>query len=454
MNNNKIAKNPNNNKKKLFLILFISAVIITISVWVVFPDLLSSHNSSSNKNNSDTTANKELTAFQKDSIRKKDSAFIKATSIDADSNENVIRVSNPEDLNAEYQIDNTAGSTVKRIYTGRRINIAVIGVDSRLGATCKHADANHILSILVDQGKIEITSIPRDTPADAEMPDSSGQNKLTIVYANRGVNAYLKEAARIAGVDKIHYYVEVGFSQALGVIELFGFKDPRSTLQVLRSRKGLGGDDYQRSYNQGQFIRQMMLNHFGKTSGLLGDVFVRGGLAIVNTNLNYDVTKDIISKLASKGFPKSPDDIWMRVRPPVKLDYKVYDFSNHEVLSKLRKKIESFNKYEEDKDTTDTTFKKRTYNSAPRLGNAIAKSVKDSAKYPARVVQNLKVYFDQRAWMQVNDKKEREKYRDQICVLLSNAYNKQKKNKQAQYIIDAIEAEKKVFSVPNKQVQK
>ncbi|MGA1308141.1 MAG: hypothetical protein ACO30M_09665, partial [Candidatus Kapaibacteriota bacterium] len=144
--------------------------------------------------------------------------------------------------------------------SARRVNIAIIGVDARMGTVSKRADANHILSIVPDSGYIEIISIPRDTPANAGMTDST-QNKLTIVHAMRGTKAYLQEAAKIAKVGPIKYWIQLGFSQAIGIIELLGQRDSKSTLQVLRSRKGLGGDDYQRCFNQGQYIRQMLLRH-------------------------------------------------------------------------------------------------------------------------------------------------------------------------------------------------
>ncbi len=50
-----------------------------------------------------------------------------------------------------------------------RINIT--GLDSRMGTIGNHADANHILSVLLDSGAVEIISIPRDTPADAGLDD-------------------------------------------------------------------------------------------------------------------------------------------------------------------------------------------------------------------------------------------------------------------------------------------
>jgi hypothetical protein len=342
-------------------------------------------------------------------------------------------------------VDETAGAPVKRVFSGRRINIAVIGVDSRIGSNCKHADANHILSILVDQGRIEMISIPRDTPADAGFEDTTGQNKLTIVYANRGRNTYLKEAARIAGLDRIHYYIEVGFSQAMGILEWLGHGNSGSSLQVLRSRTGLGGDDYQRTYNQAQFIRQTILKHFGKFTGTLGNLLTGAGLAFVETNLTAEASNNIIEQLNSAGFPRSGADIDIRIRPAVNIRYKVYDLTNTDTFSSLAGKIERYNI--KNYSTDDSNAKVApTVNVARRLENALSKAEKDSSKYPARVISSLDTYFNQKAWMQITDTSRRNSIRDRIAYLLADAYNKKKQYDKAESVRNRHEAEKLLFS--------
>ena len=379
-----------------------------------------------------------------DTVPKVDTSFIRAVTATAEEDTvKVIRVSDQADLDTPYQVDDKAGKSVKRVFTGKRINIAIIGVDSRLGAGTKHADANHILSILVDSGTIEITSIPRDTPADAGMPDSSGQNKLTIVYVTKGKQAYFEKAANIAGLDKIHYYVEVSFSQAMGILELVGLKDPASALQVLRSRKGLGGDDYQRSYNQGQFIGQMIFKHFEKLMGPFGDLILRGGLAITETNLNFQTAKNLLAQLKAKGFGKDKERIINRVRPPMGMNFKVFDFTDAKTFKTLGKKIEYFNQSQIEEDSTQTLSGKP--NVAYRLKNAISKSVSDSAKNPQRVINTLKVYFAQHAWLQVTNQVERDRIRQDMCNLLYNAYIKRKDKKSADNVKRIVEDEKKLF---------
>ncbi len=346
-------------------------------------------------------------------------------------------------LEPRYTIDDTAGASRKTTFTGRRINVAITGIDGRLGTRSRHADANHVLSILPETGEIEITSIPRDTYCDLGYSDSTGLNKLTICRSNKGRTRYLQEVARIARLDRIHYYVEFGFSQAMGIIEFLGYKNTSGTLQVLRSRKGFG-DDYQRTYNQGQFIRQAILSHFNKFTGTFGGVFLRGALLFVETNLTFDAASDIIEKLEKRNFPKSNDDVVVRVRPITRIKYKNYDFTDEENIKNLERKIERFNKSRFDRELDNPQPK---VDVARRLNNVIERAKQDSAKRPTQVISKMTNYFNQRAWMQVKDTAERRKIRDEFGILLYDAYMKKNQPKKAEEIREIIETEKAMFGV-------
>ena len=294
-------------------------------------------------------------------ITEADSTFKELDTIETKQYEEQLSIAESEFLNDSSFIKQNASNEAGYLYqkdslktipsSARRINIAVIGVDARMGTVSKRADANHILSIVPDSGYIEIVSIPRDTPADAGMKDSS-QNKLTIVHATRGIKTYLREAGRIAKVGPVNYWIQLGFSQAMGLIELFGHRDSKSTLQVLRSRTGLGGDDYQRCFNQGQYIRQMILSHFHKADGIMGDLLIRGGLTLMKSNLSTEGIKGLVYDLNNAGVPKDAASITVRVRPETGIRFKVYNFSDSVSVKKLKNKIERFNTFMAKKDTS------------------------------------------------------------------------------------------------------
>ncbi|MFH1051181.1 MAG: hypothetical protein V1779_09680 [bacterium] len=418
--------------KKIFLMLFLLIFLIGMTIIVLI--------TSSGLFNDDENDSVQQTIVRNES--QKDSAMRAAATAETDTTIEIIRVSTPEDLTKPYGIDEEAGKT-RRIFTGRRINVAVIGVDSRLNTSFKHADANHVVSFLIDNGKVEITAIPRDTPCDALQEDTL-QNKLTVLYPARGRKTYFEEVARIAGLDNIHYYIEVGFSQARGILELLGFKNSGSALQILRSRSALGGDDYQRCYNQAQFIRQMFLKHFDKLTGFFSEILIRGGLSLVETNMTYPTIANILEKLKAKGFPSNPDDIVIRIRPPIDIKYKVFDFSDDNIMADLENKVDS---YISRNSTTATGFDPSKRASSILFGK-VKTAIADSAKFPERVINNLKTLFNQRAWLQVEDKAQRDTIRERFGVLLYNAYIKRGQAAKANEVKLVIESERKLFSLP------
>jgi len=414
------------------ILLFLFIILIAIGFYYFYYD-----------DNNENIGNKTTLIDTNEVLKKKQKEkedFIKAATDTTDTSEHVIIISNPYGTKTPYEIDKEAGYPVRYVYTGRRINISVTGLDNRIGTHSNHADANHVISILLDSGKIEIISVPRDTPADAGLEDTTGLNKLTVVRAVRGRKAYQTELARIAGVDKIHYWVEAGFSQVMGILEFFGFKDTRSTLQVLRSRTGLGGADFQRSYNQGQFIKQMILRHFNKVQGFSGEILIRAALTILRTNLTTAKIKDIIDQLEAHGFPNRPNAITVKIRPPMYTKFKVYNFSDEAVIESLKTKIEKFN---------ETYIKDTTHippNIYTMLRYRLDLAAQDSALHPQKVIHQLKIIFNQHAWLQILEPDLRDSIRTEFGILLSNAYLKRKRPEKARQVWAIINAEKALLN--------
>ena len=355
-----------------------------------------------------------------------------------------IASNNTYSVDTPNRIDKEAGFSNKNKYSGKRINVALTGLDGRIGRISKLADANHVISILLNEGRIEIYSVPRDTYVSLGFEDSTGMNKLTICRSKKGRSRYLVELAKIVGVDKIHYWAEIGFSQAIGIIDFLGYKNPQNTLQVLRSRKGLGGDDYQRCYSQGQFIRQSILGHYNKFTGILGGVLVRAALLFIETNLTTDIVTDIIEKLENNNFSNNNSEkVKVFVRPTPKMDFQIHNFSNEEEINKLTKKIESFNKYRFDREIEAPQPKT---NVAKKLNDVLQSAISDTAKYPTRAISKLSPYFEQRAWCQISDKKEQARIRNEFQIILYNCYMKKQQPNVADSISTIIEYEKKLFN--------
>lgn len=351
----------------------------------------------------------------------------------------VVRTSKDFNKDIPFTVDKKAGVVYKKQYNGRRVNICITGVDSRMGSNFKHADANHVLSILIDKGEIEITSIPRDTYADAGMPDTTNFNTIAVLRPAKGRRAYLKRIAQIAELDTIHYYMEFGFSQAMGIIEWLGYNNSKQTLQVLRSRKVFGGGDWQRTYNQGKFMKQAMLKSFNNYGGIFGDMVLMGGLSFTETNLNSATLNSILKKLKESEFGKS-EDIVVRVRPEFAYEYKNFDFNDKEIIAHMSAKVEEYSGSKNNNPISTDSLVIRELNSA------ISKAIRaDSTGQNYLTINSLKTYFRQKVWLQITNKNTRHHYRETMKNLLMSAYNKKNDSTSARKIRRIIEQESNLF---------
>ena len=324
--------------------------------------------------------------------------------------------------------------------SGRVVNVLITGIDSRLGQKSARADANHLVRFFLDSGCIEIISIPRGTFAMIRKGDTSGGNIIANVRSIFGQERYIREITKIAKVKSIDYYIEFGFSQAMGIIELLGYKDnAASTLRVLRSRKAFTTGDHQRSYNQGQFIRQAILKVFDQTDDLVGKVGIRAALALANTNLSYDATQYLLDELRKHGFSSiGYERIWVRMKPNYlsQMKHLNFDSANVEQLeSGIEKKVKGM--LDGDRKTPEGYAK--------RLQSLVKKAAVDSAKSPARVINALAFPFQQKAWMQVKDKQERIQLRNRICTLLIDAFNRTNKPIDAKTVQDYLQLEQEAY---------
>jgi anionic cell wall polymer biosynthesis LytR-Cps2A-Psr (LCP) family protein len=327
--------------------------------------------------------------------------------------------------------------------SGRVVNILITGIDSRLGQKSARADANHIVRFFLDSGQIEIISIPRGTFAMIRKGDTTGGNIIANVRSIYGQERYIKEVKKIAGISSIDYYIEFGFSQAMGIIELLGYDDnSASTLRVLRSRKAFATGDHQRSYNQGQFIRQAILKVFDRTDEMLGQIGIRAALALASTNLSYDATSYILSELKNHGFSSaSSQKIWVRMKPNYLASMKLFNFDSSNVHT-IEKQIEKKVKY-----MIADSSRKTPAGYERRIKHLVKKVSADTAKSPIRVINALAFPYKQKSWLQIKDKSERLIVRNSICNMLIQAYNKTGKFNESKEIIDFIELDNKVRTI-------
>jgi LCP family protein required for cell wall assembly len=221
------------------------------------------------------------------------------------------------------------------VSAGERINILLVGIDWRPGRTEHLTDTMLVVSLNPKTGQTAMISIPRDLYG-AILPDGRAYNaklnslliRATIdkaTYPLGGVPTLKATVGRLLGVN-IHYFAAInliGFKQAVDAIggvtinvtraisdptynDEFGNKvgyfigpglhpmNGHQALAYVRSRKGIGDNDFTRAARQQQLLAAVRAK---LTAGNLLTA-LPGLLDAVKTTISTDVPTDQISVLA------------------------------------------------------------------------------------------------------------------------------------------------------------
>ena len=312
---------------------------------------------------------------------------------------------------------------------GKLLNILVIGIDSRLSVRDARADALHLFTVNPDSGIVEIMSIPRDTYTDLGYPDTTHFN--IIANAKTPNNQLLmRKVSELTKRGQIKYYIEVGFSQAMGILEILGYSDPVSTLQFLRTRRTLAGGDLQRAHNQAVFLRQNLIDKFSLFTGATGDVIISAGLKFVTTNLTRDFCLGLVYSLTQKNFPHHRQDaVRLRMLP-------IYNIRLRDMIADSLTIYATLDRVQRSLGETETHKRDVTL----FLRNVNRRAMADSAR-PGRVAHRLRRLVEQRAWLQIQDKDTRVGVRDTMTTLLDQALRKLGHMDEADRVVASREAE-------------
>ncbi|MDH7514803.1 MAG: LCP family protein [Bacteroidota bacterium] len=315
------------------------------------------------------------------------------------------------------------------VIRGRTINILLVGIDSRLSSRSARADAIHLFTINPDSAVVEIMSIPRDMYVDLGYPDTTSFNILANARAV-GYPRFLEHVADVAERGSIRYYVEVGFSQAMGVLEILGYKDPAGTLRFLRNRRGHAAGDVQRSHNQAVFLRHNLIEKFSLLTGASGEIILSAGLAFVTTNMSKEFCRGLIYALAQRGFPRHRPDA-VRLRMPSKYRFRLKDFqADSATIAQTNRRLDQLVGDDHAPRIHVASYLRRTCREAAADSNR-----------PGLVIHSLGRLCEQHAWLQIPDRAERIGVRDTLMNLLQRAYRRVGKEEEARRIEEMRRAE-------------
>lgn len=284
------------------------------------------------------------------------------------------------------------------------IDVLVAGIDARLGRVQTRADALHLLTFNLRNATVHITSIPRGTYVPLGFRDSSG-NIISHVRSTRGRDALLRTVAKLCNRPALEWYVEVGFSQAVGILELLGYADPMVELQALRKRKGYQQGDRNRSWNQGEFIRRSFVRALPMFEGFAGELLLDAGMLLVDTNVPRDVALGLVYMLNDAGVPANPAAVTHSLHGAKPGMWVAGEGDSTRAVPAGRYA-----------DMQPTTTVRAESVLRTRLREAHA-----SAGRPRAVRALLWQIVQQRGWLQIPDRTVRATLRDSLCAVLDRA---------------------------------
>lgn len=314
------------------------------------------------------------------------------------------------------------------------LDILLIGVDSRLGRSRGRADALHLLTIDVTTPSVRITGIPRGTPSFLGYADASS-DILSNVLPARGREELRRRVARLCGRDSVPYFVQIGFSDAIGALELLGYERPGVTLQALRQRQGYQYGDHDRSYNQGLFIRQALLRMLPLLEGATGEALLRAGLELLETNLPVELCRGIVYLLNDADIGRRPGSVEVVLH------------------SRFREHIEGrLPPAAIGSDASDGAVGaggKDAGKAEHRIRAALAEAHRLHAR-PERVRALLWTMFEQHAWLQLGRDADRRPLRDSLAAFLLEACTRLGDESGAARIRRIVRADNELFPVESR----
>lgn len=187
-------------------------------------------------------------------------------------------------------------------FKDNKVNILLLGLDGRKNQKSSRCDAIHLITLDFLNEKIKITSIPRGTEIKLAKTEGNYLSNLCSIY---GIEKTIPFIAKLTGINP-DYTIKIGFSQILGILRHIGFP-ANSALQFLRNRAYPLGD-YQRSYNQANFLKDLIVSHLDKLASIPQPVQYLI-FRTLDTDLPYEKASQILNRLLSLGFLKKQNNI-------------------------------------------------------------------------------------------------------------------------------------------------
>lgn len=275
------------------------------------------------------------------------------------------------------------GENTSELSNLKTINVLLLGISEDLNS--KLTDTIMVCSYNPKTQRASILSIPRDTYIGKNKNSVKANDKLNTVYSKSGIDTCMEKVEKITGIE-LDYYAVVNTKALIKIVDIIGgvnfdvpikmnYDDPTQNLhihlnkgmqkingekaeQLLRFRHNNNGSTYSQEYGDNDYGRMKTQREFIKetmkqTLQLKNITKAKKIISAVFENVNTNVEEGLIKQYLPYAIEFNTDSILMEQLPGESTKYNdvwVYEYNKKETTSLVKEIQNHLDNIEEKKD--------------------------------------------------------------------------------------------------------
>lgn len=275
------------------------------------------------------------------------------------------------------------GENTSELSNLKTINVLLLGISEDLNS--KLTDTIMVCSYNPKTQRASIISIPRDTYIGKNKNSVKANDKLNTVYSKSGIDICMEKVEQITGIE-LDYYAVVNTKALIKIVDIIGgvnfdvpikmnYDDPTQNLhihlnkgmqkidgekaeQLLRFRHNNNGSTYSQEYGDNDYGRMKTQREFIKetmkqTLQLKNITKAKKIISAVFENVNTNVEEGLIKQYLPYAIEFNTDSILMEQLPGESTKYNdvwVYEYNKKETTSLVKEIQNHLDNIEEKED--------------------------------------------------------------------------------------------------------
>lgn len=275
------------------------------------------------------------------------------------------------------------GENTSELSNLKTINVLLLGISEDLNS--KLTDTIMVCSYNPKTQRASILSIPRDTYIGKNKNSVKANDKLNTVYSKSGIDTCMEKVEQITGIE-LDYYAVVNTKALIKIVDIIGgvnfdvpikmdYDDPTQNLhihlnkgmqkingekaeQLLRFRHNNNGSTYSQEYGDNDYGRMKTQREFIKetmkqTLQLKNITKAKKIISAVFENVNTNVEEGLIKQYLPYAIEINTDSILMEQLPGESTKYNdvwVYEYNKKETTSLVKEIQNHLDNIEEKED--------------------------------------------------------------------------------------------------------